>query len=176
MKSTIVGVCGSLRSGSRTLKALEISLASAAAAGARIELINLRDLALPFYDDRDDVSSYPPCVREWNERISQADALIIATPVYHGTLSGALKNALDLLTFDSWPRGKPTGLISVAGGMSGINAINSMMFACQTLEALVLPLTIAVPGHAYDAQENLADPKIKKRLEALGDAVHKFIR
>jgi NAD(P)H-dependent FMN reductase len=176
MKPRIVGVCGSLREGSRTLKALEITLSAATQAGAQTELINLRDLNLPFYDDRDDVSTYPQSVRDWNDKIRGAQALVLATPVYHATLSGALKNALDLLSFESWPKGKITGLISVAGGMSGVNAINTLVFACQALEALTLPITVAIHGSAFDEGDVVIDAKIRKRLEALGVEMMKSIR
>jgi NAD(P)H-dependent FMN reductase len=168
VKRKIIGVSGSLRENSRTTQALEIALAAADQAGAEVEMINLRELGLPFYDDREDATTYPSSVSAWLAKVSSAHGIILATPVYHGTLSGALKNALDFITSDGWLRGKLTGLISVAGGIPGINAINSMLFTCQALESMTIPLAVAVPGYAFDLQEQLTDLKIQARLKTLG--------
>lgn len=178
--SKILGINGSLRrEGSRTLHALEIALRGAAAAGAQTELLDLKQLTLPFYDDRPDIQSYPPSVFALVERVRWADGLILASPVYHGTLSGAMKNALDFLELLSndqppWLEGKVVGLISVAGGNSGINTINSMLHTCRALRAWVAPTAVAIPGSAFASDGQLHDPKIKERLAQLGAEITKY--
>ncbi|MCS6936149.1 MAG: NAD(P)H-dependent oxidoreductase [Candidatus Bipolaricaulota bacterium] len=170
----ILGINGSLRrTGSRTLHALEIALRGAADAGAHTELLDLKQLDLPFYDDRPDVQSYPPSVFTLVERVRWADGLILASPVYHGTLSGAMKNALDFLELLSndqppWLENKVVGLISVAGGNSGINTINSMLHTCRAMRAWVLPLAVTVPGSAFTPDGQLHDLNITERLLKLG--------
>jgi FMN reductase len=172
----ILGLGGSLREGSRTLQALRIALQGAAEAGAEVRLLDLKGLALPLYDDRSDPSSYPDDVSRLIEEVRWADGLLLATPVYHGILSGAMKNALDFLELLSnddppWLEGRVVGLIAVAGGSSGENAINSMLFACRTLKGWVLPTAAVVPGGAFDSEERLSDPRIAERLRRLGREV-----
>ncbi|MCS6903600.1 MAG: NAD(P)H-dependent oxidoreductase [Candidatus Bipolaricaulota bacterium] len=182
MSPKILGINGSLRrTGSRTLHALEIALRGAADAGAQTELLDLKQLDLPFYDDRPDVQSYPPSVFALVERVRWADGLILASPVYHGTLSGAMKNALDFLELLSndqppWLENKVVGLISVAGGNSGINTINSMLHTCRALRAWVLPASVVIPGTAFADDGHLQDPNIRARLAKLGSEIAKYAR
>ncbi len=178
-QSRILGMGGSLREGSRTRKALEIALQGAALAGAQIELLDLKELPLPLYDDRTKTDTYPASVFTLLEKVRQADGLILASPVYHGTLSGALKNALDfleLLTNDDppWLGEKVVGLISVAAGGHGVNTINSMLHTCRALHAWVLPTAVAVSGDAFDSEGRLNDTKSKERLLKLGREVSEY--
>lgn len=175
----ILGLGGSLREGSHTLRVLEIALEGARLAEAQTDLIDLKKLPLPFYDDRADIQSYPQSVFTLLEKIRWADGLILASPVYHGTLSGAMKNALDfleLLTNDDppWLAEKVVGLISVAAGGHGVNTINSMLHTCRALHAWTLPTAVAVSGDAFDSEGRLNDAKIKERLLKLGREVSEY--
>lgn len=173
----ILGFGGSLRTPSRTLQALQIALQGAE--GAQVRLLDLKELELPLYDDRSDPREYPEGVLRLLEEVRWADGLLLATPVYHGTLSGALKNALDFLELladddPPWLEGRPVGLIAVAGGSAGENAINSLTFACRALHAWVTPTTVVVPGSAFHADDKLGDPRIEERLRRLGREVAAF--
>ncbi len=179
MKPKVLAIGGSLREGSRTFKVLEIALYGATLAGAETELLNLQKLPLPMYDDRKDISTYPQPVFTLLKKVREADGLILASPVYHGTLSGSLKNALDFLELlandePPWLEGKVVGLISVAGGGPGINAINSMQYACLALHAWTLPTAVAIPGSAFGSDGQLQDPRLKERLLNLGKEVAKY--
>jgi len=171
----ILGLGGSLREKSRTLSALKIALQGAADAGAETRLLDLKTLKLPLYDDRPDPKTYPEDVFGLIEAVRWADGLLLATPVYHGTLSGSMKNALDFLELladedPPWLGGRAVGLIAVAGGSIGTNAINSLLFTCQTLRAWVAPTTVVVPGSAF-ADDRLTDPRMEDRLRRLGREV-----
>ncbi len=179
MKTQVLGLGGSLREESRTLRALQIALEGAAQTGAYTHLLALKMLALPLYDDRSKIETYPEPVFKLLEEVRRADGLIVATPVYHGTLSGAMKNALDffeLLANDEppWLEGKVVGLISVAGGSSGINAINSMIYACRALRAWVLPTAVAVPGDVFNEDGQLSNTNIIERLKKLGQETAQY--
>lgn len=179
MNPKILGLGGSLRDGSRTLQALEIALQGAALVGGEIELLNLKEISLPFYDGRTEIDTYPESVFTLLKKVREADGLILASPVYHATLSGAMKNALDFLDLlgnerPPWLERKVVGLISVAGGGQGINAINSMIYACRALHAWTLPTAIAVPGNAFADDGQLNDPKIEERLLKLGGEVAEY--
>ncbi len=174
-KAHILGLGGSLRRPSRTRRALEVALQAAAEAGAETRLLDLRTLKLPLYDDRPDPQTYPEDVFRLVEEVRWADGLLLATPVYHGTLSGSMKNALDFLELladddPPWLGGRVVGLIAVAGGSAGTNAINSMLFTCRTLHAWVVPTAVVVPGGAFQDDE-LRDPKVEERLKRLGREV-----
>lgn len=172
----ILAIGGSLRENSRTKHAIELALDGASHAGAEIEFFDLKDHPLPFYDDRKAIDSYSGSVFQLLDAARSADGLIIGTPVYHGTLSGSVKNALDFLELlgnDKPPylTGKVVGLLSVAGGSAGMNAINSLIAACYALKAWVLPRTAIIPGEGFDEMGSLKDSSLVQRLTALGEEV-----
>ena len=92
----IVGLGGSLREGSRSRAALAVALDGAAAAGAEVELLDLRQLELPMY--RPELEIDPPeQVRRVIDTCYEADGLMWSSPMYNGSVSGAFKNAIDWL-------------------------------------------------------------------------------
>jgi FMN reductase len=89
----IVGLGGTTRPGSTTEKALRLSLAAAAAEGADTVAISGEGLMLPMYaPDRRDRSL---AAQHLVDLLRQCDGVIVASPGYHGSISGLLKNALD---------------------------------------------------------------------------------
>ncbi|UUZ82783.1 NAD(P)H-dependent oxidoreductase [Paenibacillus sp. P26] len=81
-----------------------------------VTLIDLRELTLPLYSPgRGDL--HPNAVRLL-EAAGEADALVLATPEYHGSVSGVLKNALDYMNA-AQVSGKPVLSVSSAGGPMG---------------------------------------------------------
>jgi len=66
---------------------------------SRTEIIDLRKLSLPFCNGGDDYSDYPD-VAKMQQTVKSAAGLILATPEYHGSVSGVMKNALDLMSFE----------------------------------------------------------------------------
>lgn len=92
----IVGIGGTTRLGSSSERALELSLASAQAAGARTRLLGGAFLTrLPIFNPAD--ASPTPDQAELIELVRAADGVIVASPGYHGSISGVIKNALDTL-------------------------------------------------------------------------------
>ncbi len=116
----IVGLGGTIRSGSSTEKALICALASAEALGAETRLLGGEFLgALPIFDPRPS----PPTDGQLAlaDAIRSADGVIVASPGYHGSISGVIKNALDTLELtrtDPQPylTSKPVGAIITADG------------------------------------------------------------
>lgn len=77
-------------------------------------------------------------VQELIEKIEKADGLLLATPEYHGAMSGALKNAFDFLNSAHFAH-KPVALLAVSGGgKGGINALNNLRTVTRALYANVL--------------------------------------
>ena len=77
-------------------------------------------------------------VQELIKKIEKADGILLATPEYHGAMSGALKNAFDFLN-SAYFAHKPVALLAVAGGgKGGINALNNLRTVTRALYANVL--------------------------------------
>ncbi len=112
MTTRILGINGSLRSGSSADRALRYTLRLLERAGAQCESFEIG--ALPVLDGRPD-HEYPAAVGAWRAATEAADALIIVTPSYHGAIPGGLKNALDLIDAPQ-VGGKPFAVIGIAGG------------------------------------------------------------
>ena len=92
-KPLIVGLGGTTRPDSSTEKALRYALTCAASLGADVELIGGADLMLPLYDPSNPVRD--ASAQRMIELLRKADGLILASPSYHGAVSGMMKNALD---------------------------------------------------------------------------------
>ncbi len=161
----IVGINGSLRPNSYSAQALKLAAMRVQSLGAEIEVIDLRTLSLPFCNGGDDYPDYPD-VERLRQAVAAADGLILATPEYHGSVSGVLKNALDLMDFEQLS-GKVAGLISVLGGQSNSNALNDLRVIIRWVHGWVIPEQIAI-GQArkvFDAEGKLLDDKLSERFD-----------
>lgn len=90
----IVGLGGSLSASSTSLRALVLCVEGTAAGGAATQLFDVRGLALPMFDPSADT---PAAATELCAVVADADGLLWSSPLYHGTISGSFKNALDWL-------------------------------------------------------------------------------
>ena len=170
-KLIIVGLGGSLRPHSSSARVLEFALRSLAEKGHETKPLLLSDLRLPGFETCEQIQDYPESVQVMLNSIRAAHAVIFSTPVYHGTLSGEIKNAMDFLEYlseDPHPylTGKVIGLISTSGGSPGINAINTMDYVSRALHGWVCPTTVAIPNsyRQFDDNGELKDEKLKQRI------------
>ncbi|CAM3879979.1 NADPH-dependent FMN reductase [Alkalicoccus chagannorensis] len=110
----LVGIAGTI-TGSKPETIIEEALERAEKLDPSISTttINLKELQLPFCDGRPE-SAYPAEVHELISTIAEADAVILATPVFQASIPGALKNMFDLLPVDILA-GKPAGCIACSG-------------------------------------------------------------
>lgn len=175
----VVGIGGSLAPRSTSLTALSVALGSAARAGARTRLFDLRELDLPMYRPGTDV--YPDPVERLATSVLEAEGLIWSSPLYHGGVSGSFKNALDWLdTLGShqppYLTDKVVGLIGVAGGVHALQAVNAMEFMVRSLRAIAVPyvVTIQRTNEAFDAEARLVDETAAGSLRTLGREVHRL--
>lgn len=162
----IVGIGGSLRDDSYSMQALQLAAKRAESLGAAVEILDLKEMTLPFCDGGSDYPDYPD-VEVMRAAVTAADGLMIATPEYHGSVSGVIKNALDLMSFDHLD-GKVTGMISVLGGQSNSNALNDLRVIMRWVHAWVIPEQIAIgqAWNAFDKTGELTDEKLSQRLDA----------
>ncbi len=168
---TVVGVAGSLRDHSYTRLALRRALDAAGATGAEVDLLDLRTYDLPPLDpDVDEQGDSVALAR----RIRGADAVLLGTPMYHGSYSGVLKNALDHCGFDEF-EGKTVGLLGVAGGAFPITALEHLRSVCRALDAWVLPYQAAIPrASAVVSDGEFVDEGIENRVATLGRRVVEY--
>ena len=175
----VAGLCGSLRPGSYTRMALKIALDAASDAGAEdTRLIDLRDYDLPFATGEEIGGRAAASVLRLRTEVKAADGLILATPEYHNSFSGVLKNALDLMGFDEI-EGKMIGLIGVAGGSLGaFDALNDLRNIGRALHAWVVPEQASIPEAWKQFSENgaLSNGALEKRLREVGTQVARFAR
>ena len=162
----VVGIVGSLRDGSYTRVGVERALAAAAEAGATTELLDLREFDLPIFDADDREAGDAPAL---TEAVREADSVLLGTPVYHGSYSSVLKNALDYCGFDEFEN-KTVGLLAVAGGGFPITALDHLRSVCRALNCWVIPHQVAIPK-ARNAVEDgeILDDSIEERVVRLGE-------
>jgi NAD(P)H-dependent FMN reductase len=172
----VAGLCGSLREGSFTRMALAVALRGAAQAGAHTHLLDLRDYELVFAGREGQPAA--PGVARLQHDVKQADGIILATPEYHGSFSGVLKNALDLMGFEEF-EGKMLGLVGVSGGPLGAaHALNSLRVVGRALHAWVVPEQAGVPEawKHFDEAGRMKDKDLEERLLTVGRQVARFAR
>lgn len=180
----IVGVGGSLAEHSTSRAALDIALSGAEDSDdgpAQTQLFDVREMALPMYNPG--AEDAPKEARALVEATRGAHGMVWSSPLYHGTVSGAFKNALDWfqLLGDADPpylTNKVIGLVSVAGGVQGLQAVNTMEFVVRALRGWAVPLVVPVP-RAYEAfgQDGSAkDEKVEEQLRGLGAEVARAAR
>ena len=178
MSVRVLGICGSMRSPSATQQAVEAALRGAEHAGAQIEFVDVADAGLPFCDGRDNVDSYPETVQRFRAMVQTANGIIIGTPEYHNSLTGSLKNAIDLCTASDFEH-KMVGLVGLAGGAIGAtNAINHLRIIMRGVGAWVIPhqVSIANTDTFFEQNGQLWDVTLENRLTKLGSDVARFAK
>ncbi len=176
----VVGLGGSLAATSASLAALDAALDGAREAGAAVSRFSVRELDLPHY--RPDLAA-PAQVEALCDAVEAAHGMIWSSPLYHGTVSGSFKNAVDWLQVLA-QRGVPyladkvVGLVATSGGVQGLQAINTMEFIVRSLRGWAVPLVIAVPSasQAFDAEANIVDRSVAGQLVGLGAEVARAAR
>jgi FMN reductase len=172
----VVGLGGSLASPSSSLAALRIALEGATELDAETELLDIRELNLPMYVP--EMTDVPDSVHKLCRAVHEAHGLLWSSPLYHGTISGSFKNALDWLQLLSdrepaYLTDKVVGLISTAGGTQGLQAVNTMEFIVRALRGWAVPLVIPIPQawRVFDKEGHTHDDKVVEQLRSLGREV-----
>ncbi|MFB6360402.1 MAG: NADPH-dependent FMN reductase, partial [Halobacteriales archaeon] len=167
----VTGLVGSLRDESYTRVATARALTGAETVGAETQLVDLRTYDLPVFDpdDRDAGDA-----ERLQQTVAAADAILLGTPMYHGSYASPLKNALDYCGFDEFEN-TTVGLLAVAGGSFPLTALDHLRSVCRSLDAWVLPYQAAVPK-ARDVIDDgrFTDADLEERVAALGQRAVRF--
>lgn len=177
----IVGLGGTVRAGSSTEKALVVALKAAEARGAETRLLGGAFLAsLPIFDPRPGESIAAQV--ELAETIRAADGLIVASPGYHGSISGVVKNALDTLELtrsDPQPylSHRAVGTIITADGWQAAGTtLMAMRAIIHALRGWPTPFGAALNGGSglFDETGACKDEKDAWQLATVAEQVVEF--
>lgn len=111
-----------------------------------IELVDLRDFPLPFFDSPTSPKrelSGDPSVQAWAAKVGAADGFIIVTPEYNYGYPAVLKNALDHLYYE-W-NDKPVGFVGYGGMAGGIRAVQQLRQVVVELGLLQTHAQVLIP-------------------------------
>jgi len=177
MTLKIVGLGGSLRTSSRSRAVLAVALDGAAAAGATVELLDLRRLELPMFNPEHEADA-PATVRTMIETCYEADGMLWSSPMYNGSVSGSFKNAIDWLHMlgsrePSFLHDEVIGLISAAGGTQGLQVVNTMEFSVRSLRAWAVPYVVPVAQATgvFADSGDVQNRAVEQQLRLLGEEV-----
>ena len=161
-KLKVLGVGSSMRQGSYSTTALNMILDMAKGNEAETKLLDLRQTNLPMlYAAKDDTHE----IGRVTELVEWADAYILATPDYHGSMSGSLKNFLDY--FWSEFAGKTFGYI-VASHEKGLTVMDQMRTAVRQCYGWSIPYGISInPEDDFDDKRKVINRKLSSRLDML---------
>ncbi|MFG3255708.1 NADPH-dependent FMN reductase [Streptomyces sp. NPDC048172] len=180
----IAALGGSLRAGSVSAQALRACAARARGAGAQVTVVAGRDLVLPLYDPDGGIRTAEES--RLLATLRAADGVLLASPTYHGGMSGLMKNVLDHaedLAHDTpaYLDGRAVGCITVAWNeVAGASALAGMRASVQALRAWAAPMGVVVGADATfdlrDGEGYGTDPRTARRLDILTDQVLDFAR
>lgn len=176
MPPYIVGLGGTVQARSSTETALQIALAAAADAGARTEVFGNGVLTrLPMYDPGRSRSAESDRLVE---ALRVADGVIIASPGYHGSVSGLVKNALDYveeLREDERPylSGRAVGCITTAyGWQAAVTTLQTLRSIVHALRGWPTPLGAAINSSVTRlGSDGSSDARVDSQLRTVGSEV-----
>lgn len=173
----IVAIGGTPRPDSSTERLLGVAADAAAAQGAKITTFGGAYISqLPYYGG---VGHVDGTGREMVNAVREADGILIASPGYHGTISGLMKNALDYiedLSADTrvYFDGRPVGLIATAfGHQAAVSTLATLRSITHALRGWPTPLGAAIRTErdSFSDAGDLVDAAARDQLELIGRQV-----
>jgi chromate reductase, NAD(P)H dehydrogenase (quinone) len=165
----VLAISGSLRAASHNTALLRAA-AQLAPTGVEVELYHGLDQLPPFNEDHE--ADLPaPEVARLRDAIATADAVLISTPEYNGTIPGQLKHAIDWGSRPYGPGaalwGKPTAVIGASttdyGAMWAQDHVRKAL-GIAGARALEVELPVGKAQHRFDEDGVLNDPETSERL------------
>ena len=167
MTFKIAIISGSVRINRQTPKAVSF-LASRLLAHDKTEVkvLDLNDFNFPVMEERLGLHPTPPSgLDEFGSTLKWADAIVLASPEYNGSYSGALKNAIDY--FREGYAQKVFGVLTVsAGRLGGVNASHHLQSLILSIGGFPIPKKLMIPNinESIDEVGN-AEPFVEKTTE-----------
>ena len=165
-------ILGSVREKRNSEAPAKYILEKIKSAGHRTELVDFKELPLPFFDSPLTPVAlkgvYPyPNVQKWSEIALAADAFVLVFPEYNHGYNGVIKNALDWL-FSEFSK-KPFLLCGVSdGSFGGARAIEQLRPIIENFRAVAIreAITFSKADKLFDADGKLTDDGYNKRIDA----------
>ncbi len=180
-KLLIVGMGGTTRRGSTSEQALAFALTSARGLGVETKMYTGSDLQLPLYDP--DPSLINGAARNLIDDLRKADGVILASPCYHGGISGLLKNALDYAEemrndAKAYFDGRAIGAISCGGGHQGpVMVLAQLRQIGHALRGWNVPLGVAVnTAVSWFKDGACSDVSVVKQIDMMAKQVVEHAR
>ena len=176
----ILAFGGSLRRASFNQKLAAIAADGAREAGAEVTLIALRDFPLPVFDeDLEKAEGLPEAAKKLKQLFREHHGLLIASPEYNSSISGALKNAIDWVSraeSDDEPplvafTGKTAILCAASpGALGGLRGLVQVRAILGNIGVTVLPDQVAVSKahEAFGESGALVHEKQAAKVKSLG--------
>jgi NAD(P)H-dependent FMN reductase len=170
----VLGIAGSMRKGSMSSHALKLVLEEAKKYGSDSRVLELREVRLPIYDPsrsesdvlyQDVNGNGENVLNTVTEAINWADAFVLASPDYHGSMSGAMKNFLDYF----WEEfaGKTFGYI-IASHEKGLTVADQMRTSVRQCYGWSMPYNISINGaNDFNSAGNPANSMLANRIKML---------
>lgn len=186
MTVKILAFAGSLRKDSFNKRLVKVAAKGAEEAGAEVTFVDLKDYPLPVFDQDLEAEGTPENATKLKELFKSHHGLLIASPEYNGSLTAALKNAIDWVSrkadgeqpLEAF-RGKVAAIMAASpGGLGGLRALPHLRTVLSGIGVLVIPDQHAV-SKAYDAFDDngqLKDEGQKAKVMGLGADVAKLIK
>lgn len=176
----IVGIGGTTRAGSSTEKALRWVLRDVERRGATTTLLCGGEIDLPAYAPGP--APIPARASRIVDEVRRADALVLASPGYHGGISGLLKNAIDYLEElkddeRCYLSGMPVGcLVTANGHQAAVTTMTALRFVVHALRGWPTPLgvTIVSATPVFDGVGSCVKPEFAERMGMMADEILEF--
>ncbi|MDP1836408.1 MAG: NAD(P)H-dependent oxidoreductase [Chlamydiales bacterium] len=174
----VLAFAGSTREDSVNKKLVVEAAKIARQLHAKVEVVDLRDYPIPFYDEDLETSQGMPIkAKQFRQLMINSDVILIASPEYNGSLSAVLKNTIDWASRGENGggsreafKGKKFVIMSAAPGPGGgARGLVHLRAIIENIGGTVLPQQVVVPGayNAFDEQGRLKDEKVRRELEQL---------
>jgi len=162
----ILAVVGSLNTHSVTRVVIAQAAQGFSDAGCKVDMVDLGRTPLPMFNPEH--SRQVPELPALRERVNAADVLVLGTPDYHGSMSGATKNFLDYFWHEF--AGKLFVPI-VASHEKGLTAIDQIRTVARQCYAWSLPYAVSFSDGDDVREGQIVSDSLQRRLEmAIRDA------
>ena len=140
---------------------------------SKSHVLELRKINLPVYNPNGNTSNDPSSNNNKSDNslegittaLKWADALVLASPDYHGSMSGGMKNFLDYFWEDF--AGKTFGYV-IASHEKGLTVGDQMRTAIRQCYGWSMPYNISINGEKdFDSKGNLVNPTLAERIKML---------
>jgi FMN reductase len=180
----IVGIGGTTRPGSSTEKALRVALRACQESGASVTAFTGEELAqLPLYAP--ELPDRTPLAVRLVEVLRRADGVIVASPGYHGSVSGLVKNALDYVEDmreddpQCYFSGRAVGCIATGAGWQGVvTTLEAMRSIVHALRGWPTPMGAAINSTlpVFGPDGDIVDERTRFQLTTVAQEVMQFAR